>query len=219
MLKRFWPLVCVVMLAMAASQFGRADQILGIEFTQSSGTDPLPVGTIDYDPIGETISASIEWDGYSFHFPDSDLIVGAGYSNPSLGCPIVPSSAQAALDNLEGCAGPVSWSAASGPGVGSGSFNISDPAGGTVEFDNASTPLTPSTADSGLITPEPAAFFLTTIGFAALFMAAKRLGCVNFPRRGHLVSAPPGPELRATGQEPAQSYREHNLPGDPSRRS
>jgi len=160
-----------------------------ITFTETTGSDPLPTGTVVFDSTTSSISSSIVWDGLSFAFEDSDLTASL-LSPPILPLPascLGATPAQEVLNTLEGCTGlPAAWNglAPSNSGIAIFGLEILYPPSDTSFSDGESVlNLTDnSTQDAGILTisptvatPEPGAGLLMLIGIGLVLVMRKSL--------------------------------------------
>jgi hypothetical protein len=183
MRKSFWIILTVALVAIG-TPIAHADSFTDytISFTQSSGSDPFPIGTIAFDTTTPSISATIQWEGFSFGFLDSDLTAGL-HSLIPLAC-AGPNIAQKVLNLMDGCFGPMQWVAnATSTGA---AFVLSIPGplidrfldeqvvgidfGTTLANDAGTLSITPTTA-----TPEPGTVGLMLTGIGFLLAMRKRI--------------------------------------------
>jgi hypothetical protein len=152
-----------------------------ISFTQLSGTDPLPIGTIVYDGTTLLTTGTIEWQGLVWNlgpnFESTNICLGQGVAPPP-------------LDLFSDCNTTlIQWSFSSGPypfayGVppfGVATMNIETTSGGG-EVAIYTPDALPVTQDSGTLwvvgipVPEPCTSVLLLLGISLSLAIRKHAG-------------------------------------------
>jgi len=120
LVRRSWWIILAVLFVAIGTRNARADDIFPIDFTQTSGTDVAPTGSVDYvpstTPDNGDINVTINWLGNTFVFSFGDLLAGINVGPTA--CEATGNSGATDVYNfLTGCAGSsISWIATEGTG-------------------------------------------------------------------------------------------------------